>query len=57
MTSNYLCVGGPLDGQYHSLPDYTISFKTLDGTFEYCLVWSREHRRFIWLLNTEHLEA
>lgn len=57
MTSSYLCVGGPLDGQYHSLPDYTISFKTLDGTFEYCLVWSREHRRFIWLLNTEHLEA
>lgn len=59
MSMAYLCVGGPLDGQYRCIPPECISFKVstrLPGVLppfsgldpiEYQLVWSSEHGHFI----------
>lgn len=67
--NTYLCVGGPLDGQYRTMPDDRLSFrvdvipltpelsaarasrqapKFRASVIEYQLVWSREHKRFVW---------
>lgn len=43
-----LCVGGPLDGQYRAMPDDVWRFWAIMGAAEYLLVWSSEHRRFVW---------
>ncbi|HPG01411.1 MAG TPA: hypothetical protein PLE77_15255 [Kiritimatiellia bacterium] len=46
--NTHLCVGGPLDGQYRTMP-YDISrFWAVMGSVEYQLVWSREHNRLVW---------
>ena len=44
----HLCVGGPLDGQYRTMPDDIVSFRAIMGAAEYRLVWSGEHNRFVW---------
>lgn len=62
MNPTYLCIGGPLDGQYRSMPPDTISFRVTrplppgclphgrvsDDSVEYQLIWSGEHGRMVW---------
>ncbi len=57
-----LCLGGPLDGHYRTIPNGCISFRVTkplrpgesaggrvaDDSVEYQLVWSREHNRMVW---------
>lgn len=47
-SSTHLCVGGPLDGQYRTMPHDIVSFVAFPGAVEYQLVWSRQHRGLVW---------
>ncbi len=46
--SAYLCIGGPLDGQYRCMPNDVVRFKAVMGAVEYQLIWSSEHSRLVW---------
>lgn len=47
----HLCVGGPLDGQYRTMPHDVWSFGVIMDAAEYRLVWSSQHRRLVWWCN------
>lgn len=48
MNEVHLCVGGPLDGQYRTLPIDIYQFWAIMGLAYYRLIWSSQHGRFVW---------